>query len=62
MTDLAGVGTIDVAESPKPKLDQNQYGGSFGGPLELPKLTHGKAKTFFFADYQGTRIATPAHP
>jgi hypothetical protein len=30
---------------PKPKLDQNQYGGSIGGPVK-------KNKTFFFADYE----------
>ena len=32
-----------------PKLEQNQFGASFGGPIV-------KNKTFFFADYQGTRI------
>jgi len=30
---------------PKPKLDQNQFGGSIGGPVK-------KNKTFFFADYE----------
>ena len=29
-------------------FDQNQFGGTFGGPIR-------KNKTFFFADYQGTR-------
>ena len=33
---------------PKPKLDQNQFGGSAGGPLK-------KNKTFFFADYERFR-------
>jgi hypothetical protein len=33
---------------PKPKLDQNQFGGSIGGPLR-------KNKTFFFADYERFR-------
>ena len=33
---------------PKPKLDQNQFGGSVGGPLV-------KNRTFFFADYEGFR-------
>jgi hypothetical protein len=32
-------------DQPKPKLDQNQYGGSIGGPVK-------KNKTFFFADYE----------
>lgn len=34
------------ANIPKPKYRQNQYGGSFGGPIV-------KDKTFFFADYEG---------
>ena len=31
------------------KLIQNQYGGTLGGPIR-------KEKTFFFVDYQGTRL------
>jgi Carboxypeptidase regulatory-like domain len=30
-------------------FDQNQFGGTFGGPIR-------KSKVFFFADYQGTRL------
>lgn len=33
----------------KPELRQNQFGGAFGGPVI-------KNRTFFFGDYQGTRI------
>jgi len=33
---------------PKDKFNLNQFGGSLGGPIK-------KDKTFFFADYQGTR-------
>ena len=38
---------------------QNQFGGTVGGPVYIPKLYNGKNKTFFFADYQGTRIIQP---
>src|SRR6516164_9383248 len=38
-----------------PSFRYNQFGGSLGGPVELPKLYHGKNKTFFFVDYEGFR-------
>jgi hypothetical protein len=38
-----------------PPFRMNQFGGAIGGPVELGKLYHGKNRTFFFADYQGTR-------
>jgi hypothetical protein len=38
--------------SGKDKLHQNQYGGTFGGPVIIPKLYDGKDKLFFFAGYQ----------
>jgi carboxypeptidase family protein/TonB-dependent receptor-like protein len=40
----------------KGKFRQNQFGGSIGGPVTIPHLYHGKDKTFFFFDYEGTRI------
>jgi hypothetical protein len=45
----------------KPHKVFHTFGGSLGGPLEIPKLQHGKAKTFFFGDYEGNRkrYATP---
>lgn len=41
--------------SSKTPYNQNQFGGSVGGPLSIPKLYNGKDKTFFFAAYQGFR-------
>ena len=38
-----------------PSFRLNQYGGSFGGPVVLPKLYNGRNKTFFFVDYEGYR-------
>ena len=41
----------------KPAFRQNQFGGTVGGPLVIPRLYDGRNRTFFFGDYQGTRIA-----
>ncbi len=38
-----------------PAFRLNQFGGSLGGPVVIPKLYHGKDKTFFFVDYEGFR-------
>ncbi len=40
---------------PKPKLRQNQFGGSLGGPIK-------KDKVFFFADYEGLRQVLGQNP
>jgi hypothetical protein len=45
-----------VPTGPKPYLRQNQFGGSFGGPVFLPRY-NGKNRTFFFVSYQGLRIS-----
>jgi hypothetical protein len=41
----------------KPAFRQSQFGGTVGGPIVVPKLYDGRDRTFFFADYQGTRVA-----
>jgi len=33
-------------------LHQDQYGGTFGGPVRIPKLFDGRNKLFFFAAFQ----------
>ena len=45
---------------PKPPLRQNQFGFTAGGPVVIPRLYNGRNKTFFFGDYQGTRIRQKA--
>ncbi|HLW78775.1 MAG TPA: TonB-dependent receptor, partial [Terriglobia bacterium] len=40
----------------KGEYRQNQFGGAIGGPISIPHVYNGTNKTFFFADYQGTRI------
>jgi hypothetical protein len=39
----------------------NTFGGSLGGPVTIPRLYHGRDKTFFFADYEGNR-KTQSYP
>ena len=48
----------NAASQRKPPFRQNQFGGSFGGPIFLPKIYNGHDRTFFFVDYQGTRRRT----
>ena len=47
---------LKVAEPP---LRQNDFGGTIGGPVTLPRLYNGKDKTFFFVSYEGLRLLQP---
>lgn len=40
--------------NPKGKFNVNQFGGSFSGPVVLPKY-NGRNRTFFFTSYEGLR-------
>src|SRR5579884_1448181 len=42
---------------PRPILKRNQFGGTLGGPVVIPKVVHGKDKFFWFFGYQGTRLS-----
>jgi hypothetical protein len=42
----------DAPPLPKPPLRQNDFGGTFGGPIR-------KGKTFFFFSYEGLRLRLP---
>jgi len=44
----------------KPSFKRNQYGMSLGGPVVIPKFYNGKNKTFFFGDFESTRIRETA--
>ncbi len=37
----------------------DQYGGTIGGPIWVPKIFNGKDKAFFFFGYEGYREGTP---
>lgn len=39
----------------KPVLRYNQFGGTFGGPVLIPKLYNGRDRTFFFFGYEQYR-------
>jgi hypothetical protein len=43
----------------KPGYLQNSFGGSIGGPLNIPKIYQGGAKTFYFINYNGKRGENP---
>jgi hypothetical protein len=45
--------------APRSPYHQNQFGGTVGGPVYLGKIYDGRNKSFFFFDYQGTRIISP---
>ena len=42
--------------SKAPHLVRNEFGGSLGGPVVLPKLYNGTNRTFFFGSYEGYRL------
>jgi hypothetical protein len=48
---------LDVA--PRPIVRRNQYGGTVGGPLLIPRFYNGKDRTFFFASFEGRRERDP---
>lgn len=44
---------------PEPPIKQNDFGGTLGGPVRIPRLYNGKDKTFFFVSYEGLRLTAP---
>src|SRR6266849_7125021 len=40
----------------RPAVKQNQFGFTIGGPVYFPRLYNGKDRTFFFFNYEGTRV------
>jgi hypothetical protein len=50
----------NAAGQPRAPFHQNQFGFAAGGPVWVPKVYNGHNRTFFFADYQGTRQSTSA--
>ena len=46
---------LNQAGKRRPVFQRNQFGFTLGGPVTLPRIYHGRNKTFFFGDYEGTR-------
>ncbi|MEO7653487.1 MAG: hypothetical protein ABIZ80_23760 [Bryobacteraceae bacterium] len=42
-----------------PPYNRNEFGGSMGGPVLIPKLYNGRNKTFFFFVWEGLRERSP---
>jgi len=45
--------------SPEPALRQNDFGGTLGGPVWIPRLYDGRDRSFFFVAYEGLRLTLP---
>jgi hypothetical protein len=41
---------------PKAAFVWNEFGGTMGGPIYIPRLYDGRNRTFFFAGYDGSRL------
>ena len=51
---------LNAAGTKQAVTRQNEYGGTIGGPVRIPKVFNGKDKLFFFFAYEGFRDSTPA--
>ncbi len=51
--------TLVGAPPENPAYLQNSFGGSVGGPLNIPKIYHGGSKTFFFVNFNGKHGENP---
>jgi hypothetical protein len=47
---------LNQAGKPRPEFRRNQFGFAIGGPVTIPRVYNGHDKTFFFGDYEGTRV------
>jgi hypothetical protein len=50
---------LKTPPSAKPPIHFNEYGGTFGGPVWIPKVYSGKQKTFFFVSVDYTKNVDP---
>ena len=50
---------LNAAGQQQPVTRSNQYGGTVGGPVRIPKVINGKDKLFFFLAYEGFKDSSP---
>ena len=48
---------LNQAGKPRPAFRRNQFGFALGGPVVIPRIYNGHGKTFFFGDFEGTRVS-----
>ncbi|HEY6341853.1 MAG TPA: TonB-dependent receptor [Bryobacteraceae bacterium] len=46
---------LNATNQPRAILNRNQFGGTFGGPVVIPKVINGRNKLFYYFGYQGQR-------
>jgi hypothetical protein len=51
--------SLNGSQESKADYNQNRFGASIGGPLNIPHIYKGGTKTFLFANYQGSRSSNP---
>jgi hypothetical protein len=52
---------LNKSGTPRPDFLFNRWGGSFSGPVTIPKLYNGRNKTFFLFGYEGIKDSRPRH-
>lgn len=50
----------DFDDDPKTAEHQNDFGGTVGGPIIVPRLYDGKDKSFYFLSYEALRLLLPS--
>ncbi len=56
----AAVNAFSFFSTASDGLKRNQFGGTVGGPVYIPRLYNGRDRTFFFFSYQDqTQVQTP---
>jgi hypothetical protein len=51
--------TYSTPAVPTPAERQNDFGGTFGGPISIPHLYSGRDRLFLFFAYEGLRVTQP---